>query len=493
MPPRYKKWLFVFFCAALLALLPMVAYADFPERYYYIYCDKINGYTTYIIVDFMWRDDTYHWPAYECTACRRSADFGYKEVHSATMEATCTSHKICAVCNHLMQKALGHDTACAISGSTPITCTSVGYCARCSSSYGVPLGHDHTVTGTSYTGKAATCTGKAVCGRCGEEYGDMLGHDEVSHTAKAPTCTAIGWDAYVTCTRCDYTTYVEKAALGHDEVSHTAKAPSCTAIGWDAYVTCSRCDYTTYVEKAALGHDDSGADATCTTDEICARSGCNAVLNPAFGHSYQATVTKPICHRRGYTTHVCATCGDTYTDSYTSALAHWYDLWTDNGNGTHSASCRRYGCKYISTTECAAYTVNVGDNILDICRVCGKLGEKQLLAFERATIKLVDKNAIPGRGELIVRGLELPFDGVLYALTVAHEFATQIDPYTGFVRVTIPLELADAFHLVRVDVTEETETAERTEVWTEIVFTYENGELTFDTNKAGLFLLLPIE
>ena len=226
MTTRNKKWLFVFSCAALLALLPMVAYADFPREYHNIYCDRINGYTTYRITDFMYSYDTYHRPAYKCLSCGREANFGVTEDHYATTEATCTSHKKCAVCVHVMQKALGHDTACAISGSTPITCTSAGYCARCSSSYGVPLGHDHTVTGTSYTGKAATCTGKAVCGRCGEEYGDMLGHDKVSHTAKAPSCTAIGWEAHVTCSRCDYTTYVEKAALGHDELSHTAKSPT---------------------------------------------------------------------------------------------------------------------------------------------------------------------------------------------------------------------------------------------------------------------------
>ena len=37
---------------------------------------------------------------------------------------------------------------------------------------------------------------------------------------------------------------------GHDRVSHDAKAPTCTEIGWDAYDTCSRCEYSTYVEKS---------------------------------------------------------------------------------------------------------------------------------------------------------------------------------------------------------------------------------------------------
>ncbi|MBR3423068.1 MAG: InlB B-repeat-containing protein, partial [Clostridia bacterium] len=87
----------------------------------------------------------------------------------------------------------------------------------------------------------------------GTEYKDdktetieARGHDLTRHDAKAPTCTEIGWDAYDTCTRCDYSTYAEKAALGHDLAHHDAKAPTCTEIGWDAYDTCTRCDYSTY-------------------------------------------------------------------------------------------------------------------------------------------------------------------------------------------------------------------------------------------------------
>ena len=84
---------------------------------------------------------------------------------------------------------------------------------------------------------------------------DALGHDTIPHDSKAPTCTEIGWETYNTCSRCDYTTYVELAALGHDLVAHEAKAPTCTEIGWDSYDSCSRCDYTTYVELSALGHN----------------------------------------------------------------------------------------------------------------------------------------------------------------------------------------------------------------------------------------------
>ncbi len=68
------------------------------------------------------------------------------------------------------------------------------------------------------------------------------------------SCTADG-EKILVCPDCSAIVSTESIpALGHDEASHEAK-PACTGTGWDAYVTCSRCDYTTYVEKAATGHN----------------------------------------------------------------------------------------------------------------------------------------------------------------------------------------------------------------------------------------------
>ena len=57
------------------------------------------------------------------------------------------------------------------------------------------------------------------------------------------------------CTDCLTTKYVVAEPVGeHDYVSHETKAPTCTEIGWNVYETCTRCNYTTYVEVLALGH-----------------------------------------------------------------------------------------------------------------------------------------------------------------------------------------------------------------------------------------------
>ncbi|MBQ8689398.1 MAG: InlB B-repeat-containing protein [Clostridia bacterium] len=194
----------------------------------------------------------------------------------------------------------------------------------------------------SYQGavtKAATCESDGVmtytCSLCTDSYTEVikaLGHDEIKHDAKAPTCTEIGWDAYVTCSRCDYSTYAEKPALTHDEIHHEAKAPTCTEIGWDAYVTCSRCDYSTYAEKPALTHDEQSHDAktpTCTEigwDAYVTCSRCDYTTyaeKPALTHDEVKHDAKaPTCTEIGWDAYVtCSRCDyTTYVEK--AALGH---------------------------------------------------------------------------------------------------------------------------------------------------------------------------
>ena len=102
---------------------------------------------------------------------------------------------------------------------------------------------EHTHSYTQQTTTEATCTTKGLitytCS-CNDTYTEeipALGHDEESHQAQSATCTEKGWEAYETCTRCDYTTYVEIPALTHDKVQHQAQAATCTEKGWNAYET----------------------------------------------------------------------------------------------------------------------------------------------------------------------------------------------------------------------------------------------------------------
>ena len=63
---------------------------------------------------------------------------------------------------------------------------------------------------------------------------------------------------------------------GHVIENHEAKAPTCGAVGWDAYQTCAKCDYTTYAEKPATGVHTWGewtvtTPATATADGVKTR------------------------------------------------------------------------------------------------------------------------------------------------------------------------------------------------------------------------------
>ncbi len=111
----------------------------------------------------------------------------------------------------------------------------------------------------------ATCTEAGqkvrVC-ECGESQTEIIpaGHS-YTPVVKAPTCTEQGFTTH-TCQCGDsyVDTYVD--ALGHDEIEHVAQVPTCSEVGWDAYVTCSRCDYSTYSGIITIDHNFQQSD-TC--------------------------------------------------------------------------------------------------------------------------------------------------------------------------------------------------------------------------------------
>ena len=387
---------------------------------------------------------SYSWTYVDDNTCKGECTCGATttEAHYDRWASFCDYQPHCEKCGHdygsrnehsmyyVDKGESGHKPSCyncdtyffleAHSGGTA-TCTALAKCDKCGAEYG---GYGE------HTGGKATCTEKAKCTVCGQPYGDVdpnnhdlihheaktptctesgwdaydtcsrcdystyvekpaLKHDLINHEAKAPTCTEIGWDSYQTCSRCDYTTYVEKKALGHDLIDHEAQAPTCTEIGWDAYQTCSRCDYTTYVEKKALGHTeviDPAVPATYTSTGLTEGkhcSVCNQVLEaqevvprlvaPApveWAHVHTPVTDAAVaatCTRSGLTagSH-CGMCGEVLTKQRrTSALGHDFGAWTPAMAGTHSAICRR--CGESSAVGCTLVELDGAR----ACPVCG--------------------------------------------------------------------------------------------------------------------------
>ena len=348
---------------------------------------------------------------------------------------------------------------------------------------------------------AATCVAPAVyytnCDYCYHKGTDTYvdpyngpdpnNHDLVHHDAKAPTCTEIGWDEYDACQRegCDYTTKVEIPALKHKLVHHDAKAPTCTEIGWDEYDTCSRCDYTTKVELLALKHDLVHHDAkapTCTEIgwneyDACQRAGCDYTTKveiPAPGHDYTEKVVKPTCGKGGYTLHTCKKCHDSYKDHQTKTLLHWYGEWTSNGDGTHSATCKRKDCKHVGKTECAIVEFKQDEATLTLCPVCGNVSDGTHL-------KLVEEVTAEGEhlphGELALRMGEIANGNTL--LSVCFEVSGKLTRPKGEVKITLPAELLNGVTLALLN-------ADGTEIELPYIVEGENAVFTLDFTDAEI-------
>ena len=343
--------------------------------------------------------------------------------------------------------------------------------------------------------KAPTCTeigwdAYETCQREGCTYTTKvelpaLKHKLVHHDAKAPTCTEAGWEEYDTCSRCDYTTKVELHALKHNLVHHDAKAPTCTEIGWEEYDACQRegCTYTTKVELPALKHNLVHHDAkapTCTEIGLDAYDTCSRcdyttkVEIPALEHDYTEKVVKPTCEKVGYTLLTCKKCQDSYKDQQTKKLLHWYGEWTNNGDGTHSAACKREDCKRVSKTECAIVEFKQDEATLTLCPVCGNVSDGTHLA-------LVEEVKAEGEhlpyGELALRMGETANGNTL--LSVCFEVSGKLTRPKGEVKITLPAELLNGVTLVLLN-------ADGTEIDLPYIVEGENAVFTLDFTDAEI-------
>jgi len=202
---------------------------------------------------------------------------------SVSKEATCTEKgaetRICKNCSHKETReieAKGHDYKTVV---TAPTCTERGYTTytcKCGDTY-----VDQYVNATGhnfsewYETKAPTESEQGEerrdCANC--DYYEKTSIATLAHShdrwepiilnAVAPTCTTTGLTEGIKCSGCGETLIAQQIVfeLGHDFVNHEAKVPSCT-VGWDAYISCSRCDYTTYNEIPAVHQYNS--ENTCS-------------------------------------------------------------------------------------------------------------------------------------------------------------------------------------------------------------------------------------
>ena len=501
-----KKWLVT--CLLAIALLFVATTAMAAHI-------RLNGdYCEGNTFEIRKREKDYH--TLYCYRCYDEFTENHWSIDTPQYKATCTKVAVCTSClmsygeygphdwgawqsrgnnsehiRHCQRDGCDAVDTASCSGDSSATCITLGTCSTCGGQYysahAFPAGQNWhsddknhwlscTVCHEAKTKmgahwfvqgavsvclkSAATCVAPAVyytnCDYCYHKGTDTYvdpnngpdpnNHDLVHHDAKAPTCTEIGWDAYETCQRegCTYTTKVELPALKHKLVHHDAKAPTCTETGWDEYDTCSRCDYTTKVEI------------------------------PAPGHDYTEKVVKPTCEKVGYTLHTCKNCNDSYKDHQTKTLLHWYGEWTSNGDGTHSATCKRKDCKHVGKNECAIVEFKQAEATRTLCPVCGNVSDGTHL-------KLVEEVKAEGEhlpyGELVLRMGETANGNTL--LSVCFEVSGKLTRPKGEVKITLPAELLNGVTLALLN-------ADDTEIELPYIVEGENAVFTLDFTDAEI-------
>ena len=501
-----KKWLVT--CLLAIALLFVATTAMAAHI-------RLNGdYCEGNTFEIRKREKDYH--TLYCYRCYDEFTENHWSIDTPQYKATCTKVAVCTSClmsygeygphdwgawqsrgnnsehiRHCQRDGCDAVDTASCSGDSSATCITLGTCSTCGGQYysahAFPAGQNWhsddknhwlscTVCHEAKTKmgahwfvqgavsvclkSAATCVAPAVyytnCDYCYHKGTDTYvdpyngpdpnNHDLVHHDAKAPTCTEIGWNEYDACQRegCDYTTKVEIPALKHKLVHHDAKAPTCTETGWEEYDTCSRCDYTTKVEI------------------------------PAPGHDYTEKVVKPTCEKVGYTLHTCKNCNDSYKDHQTKTLLHWYGEWTSNGDGTHSATCKRKDCKHVSKTECAIVEFKQDEATRTLCPVCGNVSDGTHLALvEEVT---AEGEHLP-HGELALRMGEIANGNTL--LSVCFEVSGKLTQPKGEVKITMPAEMLNGVTLALLN-------ADDTEIDLPYIVEGENAVFTLDFTDAEI-------
>ena len=160
-------------------------------------------------------------------------------------------------------------------------------------------------------------------------------HSEIHHEGKPATCTESGWESYVTCEYCDYTTYEEIEALGHNEVVDSAKPATCTEEGLTEGSHCSRCNEVLTEQEVVEKLDHVAGEWVVVEYPTCEDNGleklycenCNEVLSTrvigALGHYEIYHEGKPAtCTESGWKSYVtCIYCNYT-TYEEIEALGH---------------------------------------------------------------------------------------------------------------------------------------------------------------------------
>ena len=297
---------------------------------------------------------------------------------SVVTEATCltggTKVHSCETCGHeetIQVEPLGHHYKAEV---IKPTCTAGGYtthtCERCGESY-----TDNYTDAAGHVYGQWVVVVEATCDKGGMEMSDCelcdhydtrktekLGHDYES-VVVAPDCMNDGYTEH-SCTRCD-SSYVDSIikSNGHGYGQWiVVEEPTCEKEGLEKRI-CTGCGHEETRHIEMIDHVeviDPAVDATCTETGLTQGSHCEFCgevlvkqeITPKTDHEYESVVTESTCLEKGYTTHTCINCSDSYVDSYTEVSEHKFTEWTVEKEATlEKEGVLRRDCEVCGHTE----------------------------------------------------------------------------------------------------------------------------------------------
>ncbi len=221
---------------------------------------------------------------------------------------------------------------------------------------------------------------------------------------------------------------------GHMYTETVTTQPDCENTGLKTHECPCGNSYTEVIPSK--GHSLS-AEANCTTAQTCLT--CGKTITDALGHNYRISVTAPTCTDKGFETHTCQRCGDTFTSNEVAAKGHTHgasatctsnQVCTVCGTELAPAIGHNYTVKTVNATcENAGYTVhtcnNCGDTYKDgevaalghtagaeatctvpqTCTVCGKVLKSENGHVPGAEATCTEDQICLGCGDVLVKSL----------------------------------------------------------------------------------------
>ncbi len=183
-----------------------------------------------------------------------------------------------------------------------------------------------------------------TCSRCGDvqkyDYVDAVGHS-IETRDVASTCKDFGY-TMMYCKVCGLESEKkEKTELDSNNHVNTeirgAKPADCKNEGYTGDTWCLDCNKeiakgTTIAKTTVHNYKDVVTPPTCKekgftthTCTVCGDSYVDAYTEVSTEHNYEAKVTPPTCTEKGFTTYTCKVCGNVKNDNYTDVAPHDYD------------------------------------------------------------------------------------------------------------------------------------------------------------------------